>query len=152
LRHLLLFAHLLGFVLWLGGGIAAMQVGRAMRSVQRSDLRLLVGIQGRLHRSLILPGALLVVLSGLLLTLRLYGSAASTTGFPVPLMVMQGAGLLGAGIVLAVALPTVTRLGRLDPTGEQAPLFDALWKRAAVGGALTGILAMTALVSGTLLR
>lgn len=152
MRQLLLFAHLLGFVLWLGGGFAAMQLGIAMRSAAPSNLALLAGIQGRLHRGLILPGSLLVVLSGLLLTLRLYGSATSVTGFPMALMVMQGAGLVGAGIVLGVSLPTVARLGRLDPTGEQAPLFAALQKRAAVAGSVTGMLAMAALVSGVLLR
>jgi hypothetical protein len=151
-RQLLLLAHLLGFVLWMGGGFAAMNLGIAMRNATGPNLALLAGLQGRLHRNLLLPGALLVVLSGLLLTLRLYGSATSTTGFPVPLMVMQGAGLLAAGIVLGVSLPTVARLGRLDPTGPQAPLFAALQKRAAIAGSLTGTLALAALVSGVLLR
>jgi hypothetical protein len=151
-RHLLLFAHLLGFVLWIGGGLAAMQVGIAMRSTTGANLALLAGLQGRLHRGLILPGSLLVVLSGLLLTLRLYGGATSMTGFPVALMVMQGAGVIGAGIALGISLPTVARLGRLDPSGEQAPLFAALQKRAAIAGSLTGMLALVALVSGVLLR
>ena len=150
MRHLLLFLHLFGFVLWMGGGIAAMQLGIAMRRVPRSELALMAQLQGRLLRGQILPGALLVVISGLLLTLQLYGSATATAGFPTTLMVMQGAGLLGAAIVLIVMLPTGARLGRLDPVGEQAPLFDALRKRAAMAGALTGILALVALVMGVL--
>jgi hypothetical protein len=151
LRSLLLFAHLLGFVLWMGGGLAAMILGTAMRSAARSNLALLAELQGRLHRGLILPGCLLTVLSGLLLTLRLYGGAVSAAGFPVPLMVMQGAGLVAAGIALGVVLPTVTRLGRLDPSGEQAPLFAALQKRSALAGSLVGVLAIAALISGALL-
>lgn len=152
MRHVLLFAHLFGTALWIGGGIAAMTLGIAMRSASRSDLALLAGIQGRLHRAVLLPGCLLTVLSGLVLTLRLYGGAVSSAGFPVSLMVMQGAGLLAAGIVLGVSLPTVARLGRLDPTGEHAPLFAALQKRAGVAGSLTGTLALAALVAGVLLR
>lgn len=152
MRHLLLFAHLFGFVLWMGGGFAAMTIGITMRTAGKSELATLVGIQGKVHQRLILPGVLLVVVSGLVLTLRLYGGALSVDGFPVPLMVMQGAGLLAAGIALAVTLPTVARLGRLDPTGEQAPLFTALLNKAAVSGSLTGVLALTALVSGVLLR
>jgi len=151
-RPLLLFLHLFGFVLWMGGGIAAMQLGIAMRRAPRSELALMVQLQGRLLRGQILPGALLVVVSGLLLTLQLYGSATATVGFPTTLMVMQGAGLLGAAIVLIVMLPTATRLGRLDPVGEQAPLFDALRKRVALAGSLTGILALVALVMGVLIR
>ena len=152
MRHLLLFAHIFGFVLWMGGGLTAMIVGITMRSVPRPELPVLVGLQGKLHSRLILPGILLVVASGLVLTLRLYGGAMSVDGFPVPLMVMQGAGLLAAIVALVVTLPTISRLGRLDPTGEQAPLFTALHNKAAVSGSLTGILAITALVSGVLLR
>lgn len=151
MRALLLFAHLLGFVLWMGGGFAGMSLGIAMRGAERNELALLAGLQGRLHRSIILPGCLLTVLSGLLLTLRLYGGAVSAAGFPVPLMVMQGAGLLAAGIVLGVSLPTVARLGRLDPTGQQAPLFAALQKRSALAGSLAGTLALAALVASALL-
>ncbi|HEV8612615.1 MAG TPA: hypothetical protein VGQ73_03830 [Gemmatimonadales bacterium] len=152
MRQLLLFAHLLGFVLWLGGGLAAMNLGITMRAAPREDLLVMVRVMGRLHRGLLLPGVLLAVASGLLLTLRLYGSAMSTNGYPVALMVMQGSGLLAAGIVLGVSLPTVTRLGRLDPSGAQAPLFAALQQRARIAGALAGILAMTALVAGALMR
>ena len=152
MRSLLLFAHLLGFVLWMGGGFAGMSVGIAMRSAHRNELALLAGLQARLHRGLVLPGCLLTVLSGLLLTLRLYGGAVSAAGFPIPLMVMQGTGLVAAGIVLGVSLPTLSRLARLDPTGEQAPLFAALQKRGALAGSLAGMLALAALVAAALLN
>jgi hypothetical protein len=135
----------------MGGGFALMSLGIAMRAGPGNHLALLAELQGRLHRGLILPGCLLTVLSGLLLTLRLYGGAVSAAGFPVPLMVMQGAGLVAAGIALGVSLPTATRLGRLDPSGEQAPIFAALQKRGAIAGALVGVLALVALIAGALL-
>lgn len=145
-------AHLLGFVLWMGGGFAAMTVGIAMGSAPRTQLQAMAGIQGRLHRALILPGVLLTVISGLMLTLQLYGTATSAAGFPVPLLVMQGAGLLAAILALVVNFPAVSRLSRFDPVGEYAPLFNALAKRARLSGLLTAVLALTALISGALLR
>jgi uncharacterized membrane protein len=152
LRHLYLGAHILGFVLWMGGGFAAMTVGIAMRRGPRNEVGVLLGVQQRLHSALILPGCVLVVVSGLLLTLRLYGSATSVNGYPTSLMVMQGAGLLAAVIVLVVSFPTMGRLSRLDPHGEHAPLFQMLSKKMAVAGSLTGILALAALMGGVLLR
>ena len=148
MRLLLLGLHLLGFVLWLGGGLAAMLVGATARRAERGEAVLLIALSGRLHRALILPGVLLTVLSGLMLTLQLYGGAVSVSGFPTSLMVMQGTGLLAAGIVLAVSLPTVTRLGRLDPQGPQAPLFQALQRRAALSASLAGSLGLIALLAG----
>lgn len=152
MRHLYLGAHILGFVLWMGGGLAAMTVGIAMRNGPSAELPALLGVQARLHSKLILPGCVLVVVSGLLLTLRLYGSATSVNGFPLPLMIMQGTGLIAAAIVLVVSLPTVGRLSRLDPAGAHAPLFQALSRKMSVAGGLVGALAMTSLICGVLLR
>ncbi len=152
MRHFYLFAHYLGFVLWMGGGFAALSVGMAMRNAAREDLPVLVRLLGRLHRALVLPGVVLVVITGLLLTLQLYGSATSAAGFPRAMMVMQGAGLVAAAIALTVNLPAVSRLGRIAPTGEYAPLFTALQKRAAVSGQLSGLLAIAALIAAVLLR
>ncbi|HEU5220057.1 MAG TPA: hypothetical protein VFU23_15465, partial [Gemmatimonadales bacterium] len=152
LRHLYLGAHILGFVLWMGGGLAAMTVGIALRRGPRNDVPALLGVQERLHRTLILPGSVLVVVSGLLLTLRLYSTATSVNGYPLPLMIMQGAGLLAAGIVLIVSLPTIGRLTRLDPAGPHAALFQALSRKLALAGSLSGLLALVALIGGVLLR
>jgi hypothetical protein len=152
LRHLWLFTHILGFVLWMGGGLAAMNVGMAMRRGDRSDLRALLALQAKLHQNLILPGVVLTLLSGIILTLRLYGGAISAGGFPRQLMVMQGAGLLAGVIVLMVNFPTVGRLTRLDPDGEYAPLFQALSRRAAIAGSITGALVLVALIGGVLMR
>jgi hypothetical protein len=151
-RQVFLFAHLLGFTLCLGGGFSAMMVGFAMGEAPRQQRAAMAQIQGRLHRALILPGVLMMVISGLLLTLQLYGTATAAAGYPPALIVMQGAGLVAAGIALMVNLPTISRLTRLDPMGEHAGLFDALAKRAAASSTLTLLLGLTALVSGALLR
>jgi hypothetical protein len=151
-RSLFLFAHLLGFTLWMGGGFAAMTLGVAMREMPRQQLAGMAQVLARLHRGVILPGVLLAVISGLLLTLALYGTATAAAGYPVPLMVMQGAGLLAAGIALTVNLPTVTRITRLDPAGEHAALFDTLSRKAAAGGMLAAVFGLAALAGGAMLR
>ena len=152
MRHFLLFLHIFGYVLWIGGGFAAMSADRLIQQLPRSELGDAVQVQGRLMRGLILPGAVMVVLSGLILTLRLYGSATAASGFPVELMVMQVTGLVGGAITLMVSFPAVTRLSRLDPTGPHAPLFDALRRRARIAGMVWGALGVMALVSGVLMR
>lgn len=152
MRHLLLLVHILGFVLWMGGSFAAMSTGVLMQRLARAELGAAMQVQARLMMGMTLPGAVLVVISGLVLTLRLYGSATSVGGFPTALMVMQGAGLLAAALTLVVSLPTVTRLTRLDPVGVHAPLFDALRVRMKLMEMLTGALAVIALVGGVLMR
>jgi len=146
--RLWLFLHLLGFVMWMGGGLASMFAGIAAKSETRASLGAVVRAQAAIQRSIIAPGALLTVLSGLMLTFALAGMA----GASVWLMVMQGTGLVAALITLFVALPTATRLSRLDPTGEQAAYFDELRNRQKVAGMIWGVLALVSLVGGTLVR
>jgi hypothetical protein len=152
LRAILLFSHLLGFVLWIGSGLASMHLGKAIEKANRDEVGLLLGLMGGIQRAMLLPGVVLTVVSGLLLTLRLYGGAISVAGYPVSLMVMQGAGLLGAGIAIGVTVPTTARLTRLDPHGPHAAVFASLKQRASISGMLTGVLAMVALVGGALMR
>ncbi len=139
-------------MLWIGSGLAAMHLGRALEKANREETALLLGLMGRIQRAMLLPGVVLTVISGLLLTLNLYGGAISVAGYPVSLMVMQGAGLLGAVIAIGVTIPTTGRLSRLDPQGPHAAVFASLRQRASISGMLTGVLAMVALVAGALLR
>lgn len=148
MNRLWLFLHLLGFVMWMGGGLASMFAGIAAKSESRAGVGAVVRAQSAIQRSIIAPGALLTVLSGLMLTFALAGMA----GGSVWLMVMQGAGLVAALITLFVALPTATRLSRLDPTGDQAAYFDELRTRQKVVGMVWGLLVLLSLVGGTLAR
>ena len=152
MRHLLFFVHTLGFVLWMGGSFAEMGTGLLMQRLARNELGVAMTVQGRLLRGMILPGVVMVVLSGLLMTLRLYGSATAVSGFPMSLMVMQAAGLFAAGITLVVMVPTLTRLSRLDPAGPHAALFDALRRRMRMTGMVAGALAVVALIGGVMMR
>ena len=146
-----LFLHLLGFTLWLGGGLASMIMGIAARREDRHGLGAVVRAQGSLMKAAIAPGALLAVLSGLVLTFSLSGSGGELVGFNIWLVIMQGAGLVAALLTLLIALPTATKLGRLDPTGDTARYFDELRQRQRIVGSISGTLGLAALFAGAML-
>ncbi|MFZ5624551.1 MAG: DUF2269 family protein [Gemmatimonadota bacterium] len=145
MRPVWIFLHLLGPVAWLGGAFASMIIGSAARGGDAATLERTVRLQAALHRALIGPGALLTVLTGLVLTMMLirYDSAPS-----VWLMVMQGAGVVGGLLVLFLAVPTAMKLARLSPVGPTEPLFTALRRRQAIVGSLAGALGLLALLAG----
>jgi uncharacterized membrane protein len=148
MSHVWLFLHLLGFTMWLGGGLGAMFAGIAAKREDRRGVAAIVRAQGALYRIVIGPGALLTVLSGLILTLRLVGQ----DGMNVWLIVMQAAGVLGALLVLFVAVPTSARLSRLDPEGQGAGFYDELRNRLKVTGMISGTLGLVAMLAGALVR
>jgi hypothetical protein len=150
--RLWLFLHLLGFTLWLGGGFAAMVLGIAGKREDRAGLGVTVRGQAAIQRRVIAPGALLAVLSGLILTFSVTGRTGELVGFSLPLVVMQGTGILGALLTLLIALPTAAKLGRLDPSGPGAAHFDELRQRQKVVTSISGTLALAALVAGALVR
>lgn len=147
--RLWLFLHFLGQILWLGAGLAAMVYGIAGKRETGPALAATVRGQVAVHKLLIAPGAFLVILSGVMLSLRLYGSAMSGMAPSVWMMVMQAAGLLGALMVLALGLPTVARLGRVSPEGQTAPLFQAIRRRYAMVSMISGTLGLLALLAAS---
>jgi hypothetical protein len=150
--RLWLFLHLLGFTLWLGGGFAALVQGIAGKREDRAGLGVTARGQAAIQRRVIAPGALLAVLSGLILTFSVTGRTGELVGFSLPLVVMQGAGILGALLTLLIALPTAAKLGRLDPSGPGAVYFDELRQRQKLVTSISGTLALAALVAGALVR
>jgi hypothetical protein len=64
---------------------------------------------------------------------------------------MQGAGVIAALITLLIALPTATRLGRLDPTGEAGRYFDELRARQRIVASIAGTFGLVALFAGAML-
>ena len=144
------FLHFMGFIMWIGGGFASMNAGLAAKSEPRAGLGAITRAQARIQKMVIAPGALLVVLSGLILTMRFMG--AMTTAMSPWLMAMQGAGIVGALIALMIGLPTAARLGRINPEGETAAYFDELRQRMSVAASVSGLLALVALVTGVIYR
>lgn len=144
-----LFLHLLGFTMWLGGAIASMIIGIGAKREDRSGLGAVVRSQSTLTKVAIAPGSVLTVLSGLILTFQLSGG--DLAGFSFWLVVMQSAGFIAALITLLIALPTATRLGRLDPTSEAARYFDELRARQRIVASIAGIFGLVALFAGAML-
>jgi hypothetical protein len=144
-----LFLHLLGFTLWLGGAIASMIIGIAAKREDRNGLAAVVRSQSTLTKVAIAPGALLTVLSGIVLTFQLSGG--DFAGFSMWLVIMQGAGLIAALLTLLITLPTAARLGRLDPTGEAARYFDELRQRQRIVASIAGTFGLVALLAGAML-
>jgi hypothetical protein len=147
-----LFLHLLGFTMWLGGGLAVMVAGIAAKREDRAGLGAIARAQAAAHKAIIAPGAILVVLSGLTLTFSVSGRTGELVGFSVWLVVMQGAGLVGALMVLLIGLPTAAKLARLDPMGQGAAFFDELRQRQKIVASVSGVLALVALVAGAGVR
>ena len=148
--RLWLFLHLLGFTLWLGGAIAAMIMGIAAKREDRHGLGAVVRAQASLMKVGIAPGAILAVLSGLILTFQVSG--ADLPGFSIWLVIMQGAGVVAALLTLLILLPTATKLSRLDPLGEAAGYFDELRQRQRIVASISGTFGLVALFAGAMLK
>lgn len=145
-----LFLHLLGFTLWLGGAIASMIMAIAAKREDRHGLGAVVRAQSTLMKTAIAPGALLAVLSGLVLTFQI-SAGGEIVGFSLWLMIMQGAGLVAALLTLLISLPTATKLSRIDPAGERAVYFDELRQRQRIVASIAGTFGLVALFAGAML-
>ncbi len=143
------FLHFAGFAAWIGGGLASMFVGLAGRREERPALGTVVRLQWAITRTLVFPGAIATVVSGLMLTFRIMGSPQTGNGW---LVLMQAVGLVGALLALFVTVPTSARLTRLDPAGPHAAFFDKLRARQRLMGAVSGVLGALALLGGALYR
>lgn len=143
---LVYLAHVLGFVLWLGGGLGTMIIGIASKSEDRVHVDALLRSLYRIQSKLMLPGVILTLLSGLYLSMPRMQTGALTAW----LMLMQGSGLVAALLFFFVVRPTTTRLAAMSAVGEQAGRFDALRKRAATSGMIAGTLGLLALLGGVM--
>ena len=153
MRDLWIFLHLAGMTMWLGGGFAVMFAGIASKKFAREQLASTARLFAVIHARVIAPGAVLVVLSGLVLTMQLMSALGAGAGGAISpwIMVMQGAGLVAAALVIVVSVPASMKAARLDPV-TQAVAFDALRVRLRVVGAVSGILGAIALLAGAMYR
>ncbi len=147
MRHLWIFIHLLGFTMWMGGGFSAMFIGLGTKREPRENLGVVMRQLAIIYRVLVLPGTMATVVSGLVLTLTIYGNPGASLAVSHSLMTMQGLGLVAAVITLVLMVPNVTKLVRIDPV-SQAVQFDAIRQKQARLGMVSGILAMLALIAG----
>lgn len=144
------FLHYLSFTAWIGGMLAAMVAGLAMHRLDRSLWGGVAEAQGAIYRTMVGPGAMFSVATGLLLTFRMYGQLSTQVG--AWLGMMQGVGIVAALVTLLGAMPAASRLSRLEAHGDSAAAFDATRRRLAITGSIGGCLALIALVAGALYR
>ena len=145
-----LFLHVMGFVAWLGGGLAVMLSGVTAKYFPPDQRLAVYRIMAVITRNLVGTGAVLVVVSGFVLSVPYFKSAT----VPTWLMAMQLLGFMGAIVAIAIVVPTAARLGRLDldPRGELPESFAGLRRRQAIFATLAGVFALLALVAGTVFR
>jgi Predicted integral membrane protein (DUF2269) len=150
MRGFWLFLHIMGFVAWLGGGLAVMLSGITAKYFQPDHRLAVYRATSVVARNLIGPGAVLVAVSGFVLLVPYFRSATT----PTWLMAMMVFGLLGGIVVIGIVTPTAARLGRLDvdARGELPESFAGLRRKQVIFATLSGVLALLALVSGTLFR
>jgi hypothetical protein len=147
-----LFLHILGFALWIGGAVSSMVAGVSAKAEGREGLGVVARAQAAIQKVLIGPGALLTVLSGLILTFRVTARTGELVGFNLWLVLMQAAGIIGALVALLISLPTASKLARLDPVGQHAAYFDELRARQKITSSVAGVLALAALLGGVMVR
>jgi predicted integral membrane protein DUF2269 len=150
MKGLWLFLHVMGVVAWLGGGLAVMLSGITAKHFPPDQRLAVYRVMSVVSRNLIGPGAVLVVVSGFVLSVPYFQSATA----PTWLMAMQLLGLVGAIVAIAIVTPVAARLGRLevDARGELPESFTGLRRRQAIFATIAGILALLALLAGTVFR
>ena len=148
MRGFWMLVHVLGFTLWLGGGIATMVAGVTAKRMAPAERLAGYKLIGAVQRLLVAPGALAVVLSGLIL-----GMPYMKQGdVPAWMGLMMAAGILGALGAVAISVPTAAKLARLEPDarGELPEAFQGLRKRQILAATIAGALGLVAMGAVTL--
>jgi hypothetical protein len=150
MRTFWLTAHLVGMALWIGGGIATMVAGIVSKRLAPEPRLGAYRITSAVWRILVGPGALIVVVSGVVLAMPYMKSGV----VPGSLGLMMVTGIVGALVATAVALPAAAALGRLevDAQGGLPPRFGALRLRLVWAASIAGGLALTALIAAAVSR
>jgi hypothetical protein len=144
-----LLVHVIGFTLWLGGGIATMVAGVGAKGFGAAERLSAYRLIGAIQKILVGPGAIAVVLSGIFLA-QPYMRAGTVPGW---LGVMMISGILGALGAVGISVPTAARLARLQPEGGQLPAaFQTLRRRQILAATIAGTFGLIALFAATLGR
>ena len=99
-------AHFVSFVMWIGGAMGVMVAGAVMKKLERSLWGGVADVQAGIYRYLIGPGSIIAVVSGIILTLRMYNGMAVQVGHWLGMM--QLFGLLGGLVTLLGAMPAAS--------------------------------------------
>src|SRR2546425_7150482 len=147
MRGFWLLVHGLGFTLWLGGGIATMVAGVSAKGFAPAERLAAYKLIGAIQRMLVGPGAMAVLLSGLVLAMP-YMKQGAVPGWMGLMMI---AGILGALAAVAISVPTAAKLARLevDARGGLPEAFQALRKRQIFAATIAGTFGLIAMFAVT---
>lgn len=148
MRGFWMLVHVLGFTLWLGGGIATMVAGVTAKRLPPDQRLAGYKLIGAVQRILVGPGAVAVLLSGVILSVPLMKSGE----VPGWMGLMMVTGMLGALAAVAISVPTAAQLARLesDARGDLPEAFHRLRKRQIFAATIAGGLGLIALFAVTL--
>ena len=151
------FLHFLGSAMWIGGALAALTVARSISGLSIDARRPMWPHIASLHGFVIAPGAVLTVISGVLLTMNLVNRGATELMTRPGIMIMQTAGIIAGILALFVGVPTANQLAALaadeaGSTAQVSALAARLRKRQAIASTVAGVLALLALYGGTVIR
>ena len=148
MRGFWLFVHYLGYTLWLGGGLGTLVAGVTAKRFAPGERLVAYLLSSAVQRLLVGPGAVGVVVSGVILSLG-YMQSGIVPGW---LMLMMASGTLGALVAIGLSVPTAARLGRLelDPRGELPEVFPRLRKRQIWAATIAGSWGLIAMAGAAL--
>jgi hypothetical protein len=147
---LVLFVHIMGTAMWIGGTLAGLVVTSTAQEEAAAVKAGAFRIVARLHTMVIGFGALLVLGSGVILTMALDTEGLGDLMRDPKLWVMIVTGIVAGLIVLFVGLPTASRLGALavaSDKGTLPPAFEVYRKRLGVLTLISGTLAVLSLLA-----
>lgn len=141
--------HLLGMILWIGGAIAALVLDAKANREPHPARAVVARLAAQFQTWLIAPGAVLTVISGFMISFASYQNGVDI--MTPKLLVMQGLGLLGALLILAIVLPSATQVVRAAAyaaeTGQVGNRLDQLRRRVAVTSIAAWLMAVVALAA-----
>ena len=149
-------AHFLGMSVWIGGAVATLVVSRVVASWTGDERARANALLAKLHGYVIAPGAIVTVVSGVLITMSMVNRGMSVAMARPGVVVMQITGIVAAVLAVFVGVPTANRLAvratRTSPREEVPPIVMKLERRQAVVSATAGVLALIALYFGVVVR
>lgn len=140
--------HFLGMAMWFGGALAAMIIVVNVRQKEWTVRAVVYPLLAKVHVVVVGPGALLTVVTGLLMMgVLVTGGMGEMMGRP-SIIVMQTAGIVAGLIALLGGMPTAQAAARAasqDETPDNVSLLARLGKRQAMVSSTAGVLYLVAL-------
>lgn len=145
------FLHWAGFSIWLGAQLTFMVWGPVVRDAGLETWAHTWRTLGKVQRWVVAPAALVATVTGIILTMQLASQHFDVAG-TTWLWGMQAFGVLAAVLALGIATPLANRMAWLAEQsvadGVRDPRAEAVRKKLAWAGSLSGVSILAALYFG----